>query len=146
MKTDDMTAPHKHAAGIDPDEGAADRRSDAVRQNPDLVQDTVMGIIAGLVEDDKRVAGPLPPALLYETVKGQLFIGEFDDDPTIKTVMENFVIGAERTAPGHFGVKEPLYMDHVVATRGEDLNSGLPEKPGTAPPAAQPALAPAPKP
>lgn len=89
-------------------------------------EDTVDSLI---IEEGKTLAEE-QPGLLYETAKEKLLRGDYNETPVVKQQMENFVVGAERIAPAHFGIEGQPYTDYL-RKRGEDLASGLPPTPGT---------------
>ncbi len=66
------------------------------------------------------------PELVYEASKMLLESGRFDDDPAVKNLIENFVIGAERIAPEYFQTNGTPYFNYLKATDSdENLTSGL---------------------
>ena len=65
------------------------------------------------------------PELIYNTILQKLVAGEYDDQPHVKQQMENYVIGAERLAPEHYGIEGTPYLDHLRA-QGEDVTLGAP--------------------
>ena len=63
------------------------------------------------------------PELMYEQVKRQLLLGNFDDEPAVKTLMENFVIGAEQLSPDHFDIEGTPYLNYKESI-GENVGLG----------------------
>lgn len=68
------------------------------------------------------------PELIYNTILQKLVAGKYDGQPHVKQQMENYVIGAERLAPEHYGIEGTPYLDHLQA-KGETVTFGLPPNP-----------------
>ncbi len=77
------------------------------------------------IEFEGRDMAQDQPELMYEQVKLSLMRGDFDDQPAVKTLMENFVIGAEQLTPDHFGVEGTPYITHKQSI-GEDVGLNSP--------------------
>lgn len=69
--------------------------------------------------EEARELAKLQPELLYIQAKHNLMSGQYEDDPLVQNVAENFVLGAERLAPENYLVNQQgqTYEDYL-STQG----------------------------
>lgn len=105
----------------------------------------VNGELVGRDDNGIRIMQGGQPELLYLAVRENLIAGEYDEDPELKNLATNYVLGAERLAPDHYNVANhgQTYEQYLKAQGtpdvfGYDPNFNPPEADQTSEPAQKP--------
>lgn len=93
---------------------------------PEEFKEEYQAEIVSISADEASGLVKAQPELMHQEILKQMVTGAYDDQPDIKQLMHNYLMGAERIAPEHFGIEEGAtpYADYLTS-QGQTVTHGL---------------------